>query len=181
LINSVSPGSPAERAGLQRGDVIVAINGEKISDPNALRNRIAATAPGTEVTLTIVRDGKEQQVRAKLAEFQAEQARGDAGGPGAALDGAGRLGLSVQPLSPEAAAQLGVRVKEGLLVMQVEPGGPAADAGLVEGDILMEANRQRLRTLEDLRAALGKGAEAVAFLVNRRGQTFYAAVRLRNG
>jgi Do/DeqQ family serine protease len=180
LINSVSLGSPAERAGLRRGDVIVAVNGDKLNDPNALRNRIAGTAPGTEVTLTIVRDGKEQQVRARLAEFEAERAQGRGGSQSGDPSSAGKLGLAVQPLSPETAARLGLSVKEGLLVVQVEPGGPAADAGLAEGDILLEANRRSLRSANDLQAAL-KGSDAVAFLVNRRGQTFFAAIRIPNG
>lgn len=69
LINSVLPGSPAERAGLRRGDVVTAFNGSPVNDPNSFRNQVAATQPGTEVTLTLVRDGREEQVRATLGEL----------------------------------------------------------------------------------------------------------------
>ncbi len=78
LVYQVQPGSAAERAGLRRSDVITALNGTAVNDPNWFRNSIAGSAPGTEITLTIKRGGKEQQVRVTLGEFtpQAEQPRG---------------------------------------------------------------------------------------------------------
>jgi S1-C subfamily serine protease len=77
VVYQVQPGSGADRAGLQRGDVITALNGTAISEPNTFRNQIAGTSPGSEVTLTIRRNGQEQQVRARLGEFtpQPEQER----------------------------------------------------------------------------------------------------------
>lgn len=77
LVTEVQPGSPAERAGLKHGDVITAFNGVAVNDPNTFRNEVASTPPGSEVTLTVLRDGREQQVRATLGEFtpQAEQGR----------------------------------------------------------------------------------------------------------
>jgi S1-C subfamily serine protease len=78
VVYQVQPGSAADRAGLRRGDIITALNGTAVDDPNTFRNIIAGSAPGTEVTLTIKRDGREQQVRATLGEFapQPEQPRG---------------------------------------------------------------------------------------------------------
>lgn len=78
VVYQVQPGSAADRAGLHRGDIITALNGTAVNDPNAFRNIIAGSAPGTEVTLTVKRDGREQQVRATLGEFapQPEQPRG---------------------------------------------------------------------------------------------------------
>jgi S1-C subfamily serine protease len=77
VVYQVQPGSGADRAGLRRGDVITALNGEGINEPNTFRNKIAGTPPGGEVTLTVKRDGREQQVRARLDEFtpQAERVR----------------------------------------------------------------------------------------------------------
>ena len=72
LVNSVAPGSPADRAGLRNGDVITAIDGHSVDDPNALRNRVATTAPNSQVRLSIIRDGKAQQLNAKLGELTAE-------------------------------------------------------------------------------------------------------------
>jgi Do/DeqQ family serine protease len=73
VVAQVQPGGAAERAGLKKGDVITAFNGIEVSDPNVFRNQVASTAPGTEVTLTIIRDGREHQVRAKLGEFTPQQ------------------------------------------------------------------------------------------------------------
>src|SRR5258705_4254689 len=69
VIYQVQPGSAAERAGLRKGDVITSLNGTAVSDPNTFRNQIASSPPGTDVTLTVKRDGREQQVRATLGEF----------------------------------------------------------------------------------------------------------------
>ena len=69
LVNAVSPGSPAERGGLRAGDVITGFNGAAVNDPNALRNAVARTPPGSDVTLTVWRDGREQQLRARLGEL----------------------------------------------------------------------------------------------------------------
>jgi S1-C subfamily serine protease len=73
LINSVISGSPAERAGVRRGDVVTAFNGSPVANTNSLRNAVAGTLPGTEVTLTVIRDGREQQLRVKLGELNLSQ------------------------------------------------------------------------------------------------------------
>jgi S1-C subfamily serine protease len=69
LVAQVQPGGSAERAGIRKGDIIQALNGTEVNDPNVFRNQVASRPPGTEVTLTIQRDGREQQVRATLGEF----------------------------------------------------------------------------------------------------------------
>src|SRR5205085_6684655 len=94
IVGSVQPGSAAERAGLKQGDVIVALNGQPVNDSNSLRNRVASTAPGADVTLTVVRDGREQQLTAKLGEFAPPTERGDE----SAGDGAGDGGASTGKL-----------------------------------------------------------------------------------
>ena len=75
VVYRVQQGGGAERAGIREGDVITALNGEAINDPNTFRNKIASTPPGTEITLTVKRDGREQQVRATLGEFTAPPER----------------------------------------------------------------------------------------------------------
>ncbi len=75
VVADVQPGSGADRAGLKKGDVITSFNGVEVNDPNVFRNQVASTAPGTEITLTILRDGREQQVRAKLGEFTPQPER----------------------------------------------------------------------------------------------------------
>ena len=178
LVNSVTPGSPAEKAGLRRGDVILQLNGQPVSETNALRNQIAATKPGTAVTLRVLREGREQEIRATLGEMTSDNASQTPGQPGAAPTG-GRIGVGVEPLTPEVAAQLGIpREIQGLLVRQVQPDGAAAEAGITTGDILVEANRQPLRSVTDLETAIRSSADKpVLLLVNRRGQTVYLPVR----
>ena len=110
LVADVDPSGAASKAGVKRGDVILKIDNNEVNNPNALRNRIAMTDPGTEVNLTIVREGKEQQIKVKLGELRASADRPAQQGddsPGA--EGGGRLGISVQPLTPDIARQLGLR------------------------------------------------------------------------
>jgi S1-C subfamily serine protease len=176
LINSVSAGGPAEKAGVKRGDVILQLDGKDVNDPNQLRNEVAAHSPGSDVTLTISRNGNQQQVRAKLGTLTqqtAENAQGGAeGGSG------GKLGIGVAPLTPELASQLGLRSgTQGLVVSSVDPSGPAAQAGLREGDVIQEVNRQPVRSTDDLRNAVQKSANRpLLLLINRGGQTAYVPV-----
>ena len=183
IVRSVQPGSAAERAGLRRGDVITALNGQPVTDSNSFRNRIAGTQPGGEVTLTVTREGREQQLRATLAELpataNAREREGGGNTPGA--QPSGRLGITAEPLTPETARQMELPVNtQGLVVTAVDPDGPAADAGLRQGDVIEEANRQPVRSTEDLRAAIERsGTRPVLLLVNRRGNSVFVTVTPR--
>ncbi|MFN2501486.1 MAG: Do family serine endopeptidase [Pyrinomonadaceae bacterium] len=184
LVSSVQPGSAAEKAGLKRGDVITAINGEKIEDNNVLRNKVAGTLPGTEIRLTVVRDGEELQLTATLDELknrEPQSQRSDKGG-GNGTDPQnenGRLGLSLQPVTPQTARQLGLDSDTGgLIVTDVDENGPAAEAGIAPGDVLLEVNRKTVNSIADVSAALeGKGDSPVLLLITRRGQTIYLTVK----
>ncbi|MGB8510714.1 MAG: DegQ family serine endoprotease [Pyrinomonadaceae bacterium] len=183
LVGSVQPGSPAERAGVRRGDVITAFNGSPVADNNVLRNGIARTPPGSEVTFTVVRDNREQQLRATLGELPVQDAKTDeqTGPEGDGTTENGKLGVSVEPLTPDAAAKLQVpRETQGLVVTNVDPDGPAADAGIRQGDLIQEVNRQPIRSIADLRSAIGRaGTRPLLLLVTRGGNTVYLTARLR--
>ena len=180
IVSSVQPGSPAERAGLRRGDVITAINGAPVSDSNSLRNQVARIQPGTDVTLTISRDNREQQVRVTLGELPADKSRTAAADSGSATD-PGKLGISVEPLTPALASRLDLPSSaQGLVVTSVDPGGPAAEAGIREGDLIDEVNRQPARSVADLQAAVQRaGTKPLLLLVNRRGDSLFLTVRPR--
>ena len=105
LVNSVTSGGPADKAGVKTGDVILQLNGKDIGDSNSFRNEIAGTPPGTEVTLAIQRGSTEQRVRARLGELTPENARSTGQG-GGDQGGGGRLGITVAPLTPDLASQL---------------------------------------------------------------------------
>ena len=178
LVADVDPNGAAARAGIRRGDLIRKIDNEAVHNPNALRNKIAMTEPGTDVTVTLTRDGKEEQVKVKLGEARpaGERQQGDEGGGGAPSQG-GRLGIAVQPITPDLARQLGLRGDTtGLLVRDVDPSGPAAEAGIQPGDVIMEANRQPVRSSADLQKALSRGGPAL-LLINRQGRTSFVTVR----
>jgi len=187
IIGAVTAGSAGERAGLKQGDVITAVNGAAVNDVNSLRNRIASTAPGTDVTLTVVRDGREQQVRATLGEFaqtarrEGEQDGSQQGDGAAAGETTGKLGVRLQPLTPELARELELPAgTQGVAVADVDPNGPAADAGIQRGDVIVQANRQPVRSSVDLTAAVGRtGTRPALLLVNRRGNTIFLTVRPR--
>ena len=183
IVNSVRAGSSGEKAGLKRRDIITAVNGEKIDDSNVLRNKIAGTLPGTEVKLTILRDGQQQELTAVLDEYNVEggpnggQNEGDNNGPRAEPQ-SGKLGLSLQPVSPQVAKQLGMEGTDGLIVTDVDSAGPAAEAGISRGDVVLEINRQAVKTVDDVQSALDKaGDRPVLMLIARRGGTVYLTVR----
>jgi Do/DeqQ family serine protease len=183
IVNSVRSGSGAERAGIRQGDVITAINDAPVSDTNAFRNRVASNGPGSEVTLTVVRDNKEQKIRATLGEFTEEAAREEnqnEGGPGS-RSGGGKLGITVEPLTPDIAQELQLKPgTTGVVVTSVDPSGPAVEASIQRGDVIQEVNRQPVKSAEDLRAAIEKsGGKPVLLLINRRGETAFLAVRPR--
>jgi len=179
LVNSVEAGGPAERAGIRTGDIITAVNGTRVGDANALRNHIAGTAPGSDVTLTIVRDGREQQVHARLTELPADK---DSTASSAGPEGrGGQLGITVEPLTPELASQLGLRRGAmGVVVTDVDPGGPAAEAGIQTDDVILEVNRQPVKTAGELRAAVrNSGSRPALLLVNRDGRSLFVALQPR--
>jgi serine protease Do len=182
IVSGVQPGSPADRAGVRRGDVITAFNGTPVSDNNTLRNAVARTQPGNTATLTVSRDNREQQLRVTLAELPAPSARaGREEGEGATHEDTGGLGLTVQPFSPALVQRFNLKgVTQGLVVTDVAEAGAGAEAGLQPGDVLEEVNRQPVRTVAELQAALkGSGARPVLLLVNRGGDSLFLPVRPR--
>jgi Do/DeqQ family serine protease len=175
LVNSVVPNGPADHAGIKAGDVITALNGKPVTDPNTFRNTVAETAPGTDVTLTIVRDGNQQQVHAKLDELkpQEENLQQTSNAPAS-----GRLGLTLQPMDPNIAGQLNLPSNtKGVVVTNIDPAGPAANSGIQTGDVIVEVNRQPVNSPDDVRSALGKSnGRPPLLLVNRGGRTFFVTI-----
>ncbi|MGE0130817.1 MAG: DegQ family serine endoprotease [Blastocatellales bacterium] len=181
IVSGVEPGSPAERAGLKQGDVITVINGKQIDDGNSLRNLVASSAPGTEVTMTILRDGREQQLRATLGELPS-RTTGKTTPDGGGSSGEDRFGFTVTPMTPELAARLGLRRNaQGVVVTNVDSGGAAGAEGLRPGDVVEQVNRQPVRSSEDLKSAMARaGGQPMLLLVNRRGSNFYLTLRPRD-
>jgi Do/DeqQ family serine protease len=182
LVSNVRPGSAAEKAGIKRGDIILAINGEATEDSNTLRNKVAGTQPGSDIKLTVSRDGTQQEFTAKLDEFEVEGAKPtdkkDEEKNTEKSNENGKLGLSLQPLTPEMAKQLNIPAEtEGLVVTEVAPNGAAAEEGITRGDVIMEINRRAVATIDDVQSALDKsGDKPILLLISRKGQTIYLTV-----
>jgi S1-C subfamily serine protease len=168
IIGAVTPDSAADRAGLKRGDVIQSFNGQPVNDINTLRNRVADAQPGTSATVVVVRDGAEKAVSVKLDEVDTTKRSARASEPAAADPASLGIGVDKDP--------------KGLVITQVNPDSRAADAGLREGDIIQEVNRQAVKSVDDLRAAVRKTTERpLLLLVEREGHDLFVTVRPSNG
>ena len=169
LVSDVTAGGAADKAGLKRGDVILSYQGRPVVDTNAFRNEIAATKPGSTITLQVMRDGRTSEMKATLEErADAKNARG--GDEGEARGGSGRFGMTVEPLTPEIARQLEIdRDTRGVVITDVDPSGAAASAGLREGDVIQQVNGKPVRSAEDVRSALNGVSDKPAVLLIARG------------
>ncbi|PYT00947.1 MAG: protease Do [Acidobacteria bacterium] len=183
LVSDVRKGSAADKAGFKRTDVIVAINGEKIEDSNVLRNKVAGTLPGTEIHVTVLRDGSPHELTATLDEFEmpgnkTDEDDGNDGGR-EKLSNTGKLGLTLQPVTPQIAKQFGLEGEpEGMVVTGIDADGAAAEAGIARGDILLEINRQPVSNSDAVQSALeSANGKPVLLLISRRGQTIYLTVK----
>ena len=189
LIEKVNPGSPAEKAGLKHGDIVLGINGEQISESGQLTARIANIAPGTTVHLKIFRDGKTFDVPVTLAPGSAYANQPGQGNEPSNSENEtngeqGLQGVRVQNLTPDIADQLQVPAStKGVVVVSVDPNSPAADAQppLQRGDVIVEVNRKPVSNMDQFRSALeNSGNKAVLLLVIPQGdptQTVYILVQ----
>ena len=179
LMGDVSSGSPAAQAGIQRGDVVVEMEGQKIEDSNQLRLRVSMTAPGTTIHVKLLRDGAERTVAVKLGELpnDAQRSGVTGGSPGSgALDG-----VSVEELDSQTLQQLHLPPgTKGVVVSEVADGSSASVAGLEPGDVIQEVDRARIGSVSDFDRAVRRGpGHTVLLLVNRHGNTSYIAIEPR--
>ncbi|HBG46695.1 MAG TPA: peptidase [Deltaproteobacteria bacterium] len=181
LISSVNPGEPADQAGLKAGDIIVSFDGKPVNELSDLPRIVATTTPGKSAEIKVLRDGKKKtyfvKVGIKVDEDAAEAV------PDQETEGTPdkRMGLSIQPITPEIAKRLGKKETDGVIVSSVRPDSPAAEAGLRRGDIIKEIDRKPIRGAADYNKALAEAekSEVVLFLVERGGNTIYVVVKPR--
>ncbi|HTN71320.1 MAG TPA: DegQ family serine endoprotease [Methylomirabilota bacterium] len=171
LVADVSKDGPADRAGIKVGDVIVAFDGKEISEASDLPILVARSAPEKQVGVTVLRDKKEIPLTVTVRELQEEQS--------VASIEKGKLGLTVQQVTPRLAESLGLSHVEGVVVTSVESGSPAEDAGLQRGDVILEINRNPIRNLSDYRTAITgvQNAKNLLFLVRRGDNTMFLALQ----
>ena len=150
-------------------------------DTNSFRNEIAATRPGTTITLQVLRDGKTSEMKATLAENDAanDARRGSEDREG---ESASKYGMTVEPLTPEIARELELdRDAKGVVITDVDPSGAAASAGLREGDVIQQVNGKSVRTAEEVRSALNAntGGKPSVLLIARGNATVFVPLRAR--
>jgi serine protease Do len=173
LVSDVVPDGPAAKAGLRRGDVITAVDDKPVNDVGHFRNLIAGLPASTKVKLTILRDGREQGVEVTVGELSEGR---QAAAP--VKDRPDRLGVAAVDVTPEVARKLGLPPgTQGAVVVEVLPGGLAADSDLRPGDVVVEVNRKPVRSVRDFaRAVEEAGGKDLVMLVNRGGTTAYVAI-----
>jgi serine protease Do len=169
LIANVAPGSAAAAAGLKSGDVVTEVNGEAIVRSGSLSSRIGLATPGETVKLKVWRDKSPRDVEVKLG--SAEDG-GKTAANGSKDVEPGQLGLSLRPLNPDERAQ--AKIEQGLLIEGVA--GPAARAGLAQGDVLLAINGQMVGSIEQVRSVMEKKPKSVALLIERRGERIFVPV-----
>jgi serine protease Do len=194
VVNSVEPGSPAERAGVQRGDVITAVNGKPIRTGDELVSIVSETDVGKKLKVELLRDRKPKSVeievgdRSKIITRQRGGPEDDEAGADSGEEARGVFGISVRNLPRELADELAEKLNlgspQGVQVSDVKAGGFASDVGIVRGDIILSINHQPVRSVGDVTAWQNKlkSGDDVLFFVARRTQrtftTLYLADRL---
>ena len=177
LVADVSPGSPADKAGIKRGDVIVALNGKTVDTVSELTNSVGVVEPGTKENLKVVRDGVERDVSVKIGELPENLAVGEENSQQASED---KLGLVVQGITPQIANRLNLDESKGVIVTNVSPGSIAQEAGFRPGDVIVEINKKPVESMNDYNKALTKleKGQSTLFLVKRGPNTIYLAMKI---
>ena len=175
LISQVYEGSPAEKAGLKVGDVVIDIDGVAIKSSQDVVREVLRKQVGQKIQMVVLRDGKRVAIPVVTEQMPSEPTEEKAGQP----ERKEWFGLRVSSVTPEVAKQLGLAKAEGVVIEGVEPGSAAQDEGLRKGDIILEVNRQKVQDEKDYGKIMEKvkADEGVLLLVNRRGSTFFITLK----
>ncbi len=178
LVGDVTPGTPAEKAGVKRGDIITAFDGTKIDNSLTLRNLVAATEPGTDTKLTVIRNGKETTLTVTLGERPKNLGIAASSSPEQSTSK--DLGLTIQNLTDDLAQQLGYKGDHGVVITDVKAGSPAEDAGLQKNDLIKQVNQKDVNNVGEFETIVKdlKKGDVAALLVRRGQNTFFVAIQL---
>jgi serine protease Do len=173
LIAQVTEDSPAARAGLKAGDIIVAYQGKPVTEVGNFRNRVALTPPGSQAPLTILRDGQRRNITVRIGKLSEEKRVAE--GPAQRTE---KLGLSVQTLTPELARQFGAKAGQGAVVTDVAPGSIAAMAGIRRGAVILEVDRKAVNSAAEFQQALDRSAgdKQVLLLISENEMSRYVVL-----
>lgn len=179
LLTDVTENTPASRAGLKQGDVLLSMDGKELTGAADLRNRVAMIAPGSGVDFTLSRDGKKKKITVVIGEQPADFSSKAMQQSVDDDSGLSRMGLSLQDLSRELAERLGYKADQGVLVAGVSPGSVADDAGIKPGHLIEELNRQRVHNLKELQRVLKKSEDKKQLLLRVRAGEYSRYIVLR--
>jgi serine protease Do len=172
LVGDVFDDSPASKANLKVGDVIVEFNGKDVKEFDDLPRIVASTPPGTEVKVRVLRDGKKKTLKAKLERMDDEEEIQEA-----SLDSTtSEWGFEAETVTSEIANRLGLEDAAGMVVTGVEPGSPAAEAGLRSGDVILQINRKQVSGAKELHSALEQEKDHATLLIQRGASTMFLAI-----
>ena len=182
LIADVVENGPADKAGMKSGDIVVELNGKKITDNMHFRNEVARIMPSSKANVTVIRDGKEKKLTITVASFPDEldkDSESDDDSPADILD---KVGMEVQELTSELARELELeKVKHGVVIAAVQPGGIAEEAGFKAGMVIIEADRNEVKSIEDLKKCAGKAKDGSLLLRVKTPQgTFFKSLPLED-
>lgn len=172
LVADVFKGGPADKAGIEQGDVIVEYNGKAITESRDLPQIVASTPVGKTVTVKVIRDGKTVGREVKVGQME------EKGQVASKSSSRKSLGIGIQNITPEIAKGLGLKKESGVVVTRVEPGSPASDAGLQQGDVILQVNRKPVKDTDDFveKIEKAKDQESVLLLLQRGQNNLFAAV-----
>jgi serine protease Do len=174
LISQIYEGSPAEKAGLKTGDIIIQIDGKKIKDSQDVVKEVLKRQVGQKILFEVIRDEKRTEVSVITAQMPTELGEQRPARPVKEW-----FGLRVSVVTPDIAKQLGLAKAEGVIIERVEMGSVAQGAGLQKGDVILEVNRQRIRDVNDYRIEMEKVKpdQGVLLLISREGSTFFVSLK----
>lgn len=170
LVSEVQKDSPAFKAGLKQGDVIIKLNDVELEGVNDLRNRVALIIPETKAEIELIRDGKPRKLRVTIGEQPADFGR--IAHSGSSKDFMDKFGFSFQKLTPELAEQFGYSKEEGVLINDVAPDSVAASAGLKQGQLIQEVNKESVKNIKDMKAILEKSTNPDRLLLRVKSGKF---------
>lgn len=174
LVSDVTPGGPADKAGIKRGDIIVDFNGTGVSEVTELTSMVAQIAPGSKADIKVLRNGKESDLTVTLgklpetaSESNEEEIKED-------------IGITANEITPQIASEFNLGETTGVVITDVENGSVAAEAGLRPGDVILEIDKKSIKNLEDYKSAMGevKKTGSTLFLVKRGQYTLYVGMKL---
>jgi serine protease Do len=173
LVSRVYPGSPADKAGLERRDVIVEFDGTPISTLEELPQAVADTPVGKTVLVRVMRDGKREKIRVEIGEMETPELADTA----AANPSPESFGLRTQTLTKELAERLGIEEDHGVVIAEVEPDSPAEEAGLRRGDVIVEVDKKEVEDTAELKELLQKADDRALVAVRRGRSSLYVVLK----